>query len=360
MKLSGNKIQIDYTPLIFSDFMTISGGTPVQFYDGNFYYPNRAGSPGSPIVIKHAIKFVDQDGVLSLFPYSTLFYENDVLITAQTAGYTILPNNELRVSKNVAAGTTLVIRAESEMLDTRTDKVYKVSNKTYLRTILKTEAPYQLELSPSGRQTFDGYRNPNTITTVTAAVKIDGKDIASYAGVTFKWLNADGLDCVDNELYADAYSNGNRTITIDKTYIDNETISCEAWLSGKLIAFDSVTFVRKFNSFRSEVRIPELPITAGVTQLNCSVHLHDVLGEIDVDASFLVAWMLQEGVSTAREIATGAKTQIPISSLNLKAVNVQIYPDLKRREAWAAITDDDDYILTDDDDNVLTVETYGA
>lgn len=360
MKLTGNRIQIDYTPLIFSDSMSILGGSAVQFFDGNSYYPDRAGSPGSPIIIKHAIEFVDQDGVLSLFPYSTLFYENDVLITAQTAGYTILPNNEIRVAKNVTAGTTLVIRAESEMLDTRTNKVYKVSNKTYLRTILKTEAPYQLELSPSGRQTFDGYRNPNTTTPVTAVVKIDGKDIASYAGVTFKWLNADGLDCVDNELYADAYSNGNRTITIDKTYIDNETITCEAWLSGKLIAFDSVTFVRKFNSFRSEVRIPELPITAGVTHLNCAVYLYDIVGEIDVDASFLVAWMLKEGSTAAREIATGAKPKIPVSLLNLKAASLDIYPDLKRREAWAAIVDDDDYILTDDDDNALTVETYGV
>ena len=146
-----------------------------------------------------------------------------------------------------------------------------------------------MNLSQRGVVYFDAYRNPNTTTTVTAVLKKDGADVTDFTGIIFKWLNADGLDALENELYADSYSADGRTLTVDKTYIDNETIRCEAWKGTELIAFDTVSFVRKFNSYRAEVRIPELPLQAGVTTLNCSVIITDMLGNINVDAAFLVA-----------------------------------------------------------------------
>jgi hypothetical protein len=63
-----------------------------------------------------------------------------------------------------------------------------------------------------------------------------------------------------------------------------------------------------------------------------------------------------------KQVGEGANTQIPISSINLKAANLSIYPDIKRREAFAALTtidDEEEVLLTDDDDNVLTIETFG-
>lgn len=358
MKLSGQRIQTEYTPLKISGNLLITGGPAVQFYDGASYFPNRSGSPASPILITHDVKAVDPDGILSSFSFSTLFYENDTLITAETAGYVLVGSNAVRVEKNVPAGTSIVIKAVSELLDSRSGKVYRQEDITFLRTILKTDSPYQLNLSQRGIIPFDAYRNPNVTTTVTATLRKDGADLSDYTGIVFKWLNPSGLDAVENELYADAYSNGNRTLTVDKTYIDHEIIRCEAWKGEELIAFDTVTFVRKFNSFRADVRTPEIPLRAGVTTLNCSILLTDHLGNIDVDAAFLVTWIVSEN-GVEKTVGTGANIQVPVSSVNLKA-DLKIYPDVKRREAYAALTTDDpDELLTDDEDNVLTVETYG-
>ena len=358
MKLSGNKIQIEYTPLKISGNLLITGGPAVQFYDGASYFPNRSGSPSSPILITHDLSAVDPDGILTSFQFSTLFYENDTLIISSTPGYTLIGANAVRVEKNVPAGTSVVIKAVSELLDSRSGKVYRREDTTYLRTLLKSEAPYQMELSQRGVVFFDAYRNPNVTTTVTATLKKDGADLSDYTGIVFKWLNPAGLDAVENELYADAYSNGNRTLTVDKTYIDHELIRCEAWIGSEMIAFDTVTFVRKFNSFRADVHIPENPIQTGVNTLNCSIDITDVLGNVDVNAAFLVTWMVTEG-GVNRQLATGTPAAIPVSSINLKAIP-DIWVDLKRREAFAALTTDDpDELLTDDDDNVLTIETFG-
>ena len=335
-----------------------TGGATVQFFDGNYYYPNREGSPSSPILITHELSAVDPDGILTEFEFTTKFYENDTLITSSTAKYELIDEHTLKVMKNIPAGTSVVIRAVSELLDTRNDKVYRREDTTYLRTILKVEAPYQLELSQRGAIFFDGYRNPNTTETITAKLKKEGVDLDSYTGITFKWLNQDNVDVVDNELYGDEYSNNGRTLTLDKKYIDDETIKCEAWMNGEMIAFDTVTFTRKFNSFRTEIRIPELPIAAGTESLNCTVLVYDLKGNVDVDEAFLCTWYVSEN-GIEREVGTGASISIPVSSLNLKASALQIYPDLKRREAWAALVDADDYLLTDSDGAVLTVETYG-
>lgn len=358
MKITGNNIYGSDVPLIYSDNLLIIGGTGIQHFDGVNFLPNRESIPGSPLIIKHVIDFKDPTGLMTVFPYSTLFYANDVLITAQTPGYEILSNNELKVTKNVPHGTTVVIRADSEMLDTRTGLVYKVSNKTYLRTILKAPAPYQLELSPSGRQLFDAHRNPNTIQNITAVVKLDGENITDYSGITFKWLNSDGLDCVDNELYADKYTN-NRTLTIDKTYIDHESIKCEAWMDGKIIAFDTVTFVRHWHSLDPRVDIPQLPINGLSSILNCNLLIKDTVGQINVDAGYLVDWMLKEGTAAPRKVGSNAVTTVPVSSINLKASPIELYPDIKRRLAWAGLETSDGFILVDDNDNVLTVEDYG-
>ena len=358
MKLSGNKIQTEYTPLKIAGNLIITGGPAVQFFDGVNYVPNRAGTPSSPILVTHDLSAVDPDGILTSFQFSTLFYENDTLITSSTSGYTLTGANAVRVEKNIPAGTSVVIKAVSELLDSRSGKVYRREDTTYLRTLLKSEAPYQMELSQRGVVYFDAYRNPNTTTTVTAVLKKDGADLSDYTGIIFKWLNPDGLDVVENELYADAYSNGNRTLTVDKTYIDHELIRCEAWIGSEMVAFDTVTFVRKFNSFRADVHIPENPIQPGVSMLNCSIDITDVLGNVDVNAAFLVTWMVTEG-GVSRQLATGTPATIPASSINLKA-SPEIWVDLKRREAFAALTTDDpDELLTDDDDNVLTVETFG-
>lgn len=358
MKISGKDIRRIYTPLFVSGNLVISGGAAVQFFDGNYYYPNREGSPASPILITHELSAVDPDGILTKFDFTTKFYENDSLITSSTAKYELVGDHVLKVMKNIPAGTSAVIKAVSELLDTRTGKIYTRTDVTYLRTILKTEAPYQLELSPRGAIFFDAYRNPNTTETITALLRRDGEVITNFTGITFKWLNRDGVDVVDNELYGDKYSNGNRTLQIDKKYIDNETIKCEAWKDGEMIAFDTVTFTRRFNSFRSEIRTPELPLAPGVNNLNCTLLMYDHLGEIDVDAAFLVTWIINENGSE-REVATGSVASIPVSSVNMNAATLQIYPDVKRREAWAALVDSDDYLLTDSDGAVLTVETYG-
>lgn len=362
MKLNQQRITIleSEDALNVSSALNLSGGPLVQFFDGTSYTPNREGIVSSPIILEHNLYAVTQSGNPLSISVTTLFYENDVLIDSANSNYELISPNKLKVKKNVSGGTSIVIKAVSKFVEPNTGKLYERQDIATLRTIIKTEAPYQMNLSQRGVVYFDAYRNPNTTTQVTASLKKGTADVTNYTGIVFKWLNAAGLDAVENELYADAYSNGNRTLTVDKTYIDNETIRCEAWIGTELIAFDTVSFVRKFNSYRADVRIPELPLQAGVTTLSCSVIITDILGNVDVDAAFLVAWMVSEA-GVVRQVAAGASVQIPVSSINMKAANLMIYPDVKRREAFAALTTDDpDELITDDLDNVLVVETYGA
>lgn len=360
MKLNQRQITVLNDLMNVSSALNVSGGGLVQFFDGTSYTPNREGAVASPIILTHNLNIVSNLGTPVTASITTLFYENDVLIDAANANYELVGANGLKVKKNVPGGSSIVIKAISKFVDPGSGKLYERQNTVTLRTIIKAEAPFQMNLSQRGVVYFDGYRNPNTTAQVTASLKKGITDVTDFTGITFKWLNAAGLDAVENELYADAYTNGNRTLTVDKTYIDNETIKCEAWRGTELIAFDTVTFVRKFNSFRADVRIPELPIQAGVTTLNCSVIITDILGNIDVDAAFIVAWMVSEA-GVVRQVASGASVQIPISAINMKAANLMIYPDVKRREAFAALTTEDiDELITDDLDNVLVVETYGA
>jgi len=359
MKLDSRKIAIleNEDPINVASSLNVTGGPVVQFFDGTNYYPNRAGTPSSPIMMTHNVNVISMSGAPIVVSLSTLFYENDVLIDSANPGYE-LTGSSLKVKKNVPGGTAINIRAKSQFIEPNTGKLYERQDVVTLRTLIKAESPYQMQLSQRGVVYFDAYRNPNTTTTVTAVLKKDGADLSDYTGIIFKWLNPDGLDVVENELYADAYSNGNRTLTVDKTYIDHELIRCEAWIGSEMVACDTVTFVRKFNSFRADVHIPENPIQPGVSMLNCSIDITDVLGNVDVNAAFLVTWMVTEG-GVNRQLATGTPAAIPASSINLKA-SPEIWVDLKRREAFAALTTDDpDELLTDDDDNVLTVETFG-
>lgn len=360
MKLSGHKIQREFTPLRVSGSLNVTGGSVVQFYDGVSYTPNREGTPSSPILLTHSVNAFDTDaGMQVSVPIITTFYENDVAISGSTAGYELL-GSSLKVKKNIAAGTSVVIKAISKFVDTRNNKIYEREDTVTLRTIIKAEAQYQLDLSQKGVVYFDGYRNPDTVTTVVATLKQGNVVVDDLTGITLKWLNAAGLDAVDNELYADSVSLDRRTLTVDKTYINNELIICEAWKDGAMIATENVTFVRKFNSFRTDIRVPELPLLPGVDILSCSIVITDILGNIDVDAAFLVTWMVSEN-GVDRPVATGASVKIPVSSIDMGAFNLSLYPDVKRREAFAALTTDDpDELLTDDFDNILTVETFGA
>jgi hypothetical protein len=359
MKLSGHKIQREFTPLRVSGSLNVTGGSVVQFYDGVSYTPNREGTPSSPILLTHSVRAYNIDSSAEVpITYATTFYENDVVITSGTAGYELL-GNSLKVKKNIPGATAVVIKAVSKFVDTRNNKIYEREDAVTLRTIIKAEAQYQLDLSEKGIVYFDGYRNPNSTTTVTATLKKGMDIVTDMTGITLKWLNSDGLDAVENELYADSVSADGKTLTIDKTYINHELIKCEAWKDGVMIATENVTFVRKFNSFRTDIRVPELPLLPGVNTLSCSIAIIDILGNIDVDAAFLVTWMVSEN-GVDRAVATGASVKIPVSSINMAAANLSIYPDIKRREAFAALTSEDpDELLTDDSDNVLTVETYG-
>lgn len=360
MRLSGNNIKIEFTPLRVSGSLTVTGGALVQFYDGVSFTPNREGVPSSPILLTHTVSAFNTDAnSQAIIAITTTFYENDVVISGATPGYEII-GSALKVAKNIPAGTSVDIRAVSKFVDTRNNKIYEREDLVTLRTIIKADAQYQLDLNQSGVVYFDGYRNPNVTTTVTATLKKGNAVVSDLTGITLKWLNSAGLDAVENELYADSVSIDQKTLTVDKTYIDNDLITCEAWKDGVLIATNNVTFIRKFNSFRADIRIPELPLLAGVTSLNCSIAITDMLGNIDVNAAFLVTWIISEG-GVNREVASGASVRIPISSINMSAANLQIYPDMKRREAFAALTTEDpEELLTDDLDNVLTVETFGA
>ena len=361
MRLSGNKITTEFTPLQVTGAIVLTGGAAVQFYDGTSYTPDRS---GSPIVIRHNISVINPDqavtGAITITP-TTTFYENGAVISSATAGYTLVGTDSLRVNKNIPSGASVEIKAKSEFVDSRTGKTYEREDTITLRTLLKATAQYSLELDKKGKVAFDAYRNPNTTTTVTATLKQGATEVTDLTGIALKWLNADGQDAVENELYADTVTPNGKTITIDKTYIDHEKITCEAWRGQELLATESVTFIRKFNSFRTDVRIPELPLKVGINKLTCSLLITDMIGNVNVDEAFLVTWMVTEG-STSRAVGTGANVVIPVSAINMKAANLSIFPDIKRREAFAALTDmqgSEEVLLTDDNDNVLTAETYG-
>lgn len=361
MKLSGNKIQVEFTPLRVSGSLSVTGGALVQFFDGTNYSPDREGTPSSPILLTHTVSAFDADNNSEVnLEATTTFYENDVVISGSTEGYELM-GNELLVRKNVSPASSIVIRAVSEFIDTRSNKVYQREDSVTLRTLLKAEVQYNIELSLSGVVYFDGYRNPNTLQTIEATLKQGEDEVSDLTGIELRWLNKAGLDAEENELYVDSISSDSKTIVIDKTYIDNEHIVIEAWRDGAMIATNNVTFVRRFNSFRTEIRIPEIPIVQGTTTLNLSIEITDILGNIDVDEAFLVNWLVSEN-GVERKVGTGASVEIPVPSFNSSS-NLQIYPDVKRREAFAAITVDDgggEALLTDDEDNVLTIETYGA
>ena len=364
MKLSGNKIQAEFTPLRVSGSLNVTGGALVQFYDGVSYTPNREGIPASPILLTHSVSAFDVDSnTQAVIELSTTFYEDNVVISESTEGYELL-NNSLKVEKNITPGTSVVIKAISKFIDVRNNKLYEREDAVTLRTILKAEPQYLLNLSHRGVVYFDAYRNPNTTTDVLLTLKKGGDIIQGLVakGYEVKWLNQAGLDIEENELYVDTIPAGREGITVDKTYIDHEQIRCEVWKDGVLLATDSVTFIRKFNSFRTEIRIPELPISPGVRELSCSISIADTLGNVDVDAAFLVNWIISDN-GIEREVASGASAKIPIDPASFRAANIRIFPDLKRREAYAAVTVVDageETLLTDDDDNVLTIETYGA
>lgn len=364
MKLNQRKITIleSEDALNVTSSLNVTGGGLVQFFDGVNYTPNRVGTVASPIILTHNLNVATIGGSPLEISFTTLFYENDVLIDATNASYELIGTNGLKVKKNVAGGTSIVIKAISKFVDPVTGKLHERIDTATLRTIIKAEPQYQLNLSQRGVVYFDAYRNPNTTTNVSLTLKKGETVIQNLVanGYEVRWLNSAGLDIEANELYVDTIPAGREGITVDKTYIDHEQIRCEVWKDGVLLATDSVTFVRRFNPYRSDVRIPELPLQVGVTTLNCSVILTDMLGNIDVDAAFLVNWFVSEA-GVERQVATGASVQIPVSSINLKAANLMIYPDVKRREAFAALTTDDiDELITDDLDNVLVVETYGA
>jgi hypothetical protein len=357
-KLIGS-IPVEYPPLSVTSSINVTGGSVVQFYDGVNYTPNREGSPSSPIQITHNVSAVDPDGGSVTITRSTTFFEDDIAI-ASGDGYGVT-GNVLLVEKNIPAGTAVVIKARTQFVDNRSGAVYERIDTVMLRTILKAEAQFQLELSQRGRVFFDGYRNPNVTTTVTAQLKQGSEEITDLTDITLKWLNSADLDAVENELYADAVSEDGRELTVDKTYIDHELITCEAWRDSELIASDTVTFIRKFNDVRFEDYIIGLPITPLEKEIVCTLEAYDMVGAIDVNAAFLLTWIVNEG-GVEKELGQGTPLTVPVSSLNLKASSIRIYADVKQREAYAALTAMDageEVLLTDENDNVLTIETYG-
>lgn len=359
MKFVGRKIETDHTPLVVSGALNVTGGSLVQFYDGTNYSPNREGVPSSPILLTHTISVRDPDSGQLLNPSTnTTFYENDVTLSASSSGYELVDGNGLKVSKNVAANNQIVVRAVTEFLDDRSELVYKREDFVTLRTILKAEAQYNLTLTPGNVVFFDAYRNPNTPATVTATLKHGNDVVADFSGIEFKWLNSAGVDIVANELFGTAVSPDGKELTVDKTYINKEVITCEVWTGSKLLDSAAVTYVRKFNSFEVNTDIIGLPIQPGANTVTCTMQIQDMKGVVDVNAAFLLRWMVNED-GFHRQLGTGTPFEFTTSDIDMTASKREVYPDLKRRMAFAALTDAQGRLLTAENGKVLTAETFG-
>lgn len=359
MKLIGSKIQTEHTPLRVGGSLNILGGSAVQFFDGTNYSPNREGTLSSPILLIHNLSIADPDSGEIITPATnTTFYENEVAISSSTSGYELIAGDSVKVVKNIPANTQVVVKAVTEFVDPRSGRVYSREDIITLRTILKAEAQYNLTLNPHGAVYFDAYRNPNTMTTITAKLTHGNDLVTNFTGIVFKWLNAQGLDIVENELYGVSLSADKKTLTIDKTYINKETITCEAWKDGKIVGTSTATFIRKFNSYRPDVNVVGLPLQPGVNNIKCLLTITDTIGTVDVNAAFLLRWMIRED-GIERHLGTGTPFVFTRDDINMSASTIEVYPNLKRREAFAALTDESGAILTDDDGNVLTTETYG-
>lgn len=359
MIVKGNKIQTEYTPLQVAGAINIQGGSVVQFFDGANYFPNRAGEPSSPILLTHQLSIHDPDTNQEITPaMNTTFYEDDIAISTTTSGYELVGAHAVKVVKNIPANSQVIIKAVTEFVDPRNDRLYKREDFITLRTLLKAEAQYTLDLNPHGAVYFDAYRNPNTQTQVVAKLSHGNTEVFDLTGITIKWLNPEGLDIVENELYGISYSADRRTLTIDKTYINKDTIICEAWKDSMIISTATVTFVRKFNAYRLEVNVTGIPLLPGVDNIRCICNITDTIGPVDVNAAFLLKWMVNED-GFHRQLGTGTPFVFTRDDVNMSAAILEVYPDLKRREAFAALTDEFGNPLTDEFGNILTAETYG-
>lgn len=356
-RLTGHSIPVEYTPLTVSGGIKVEGGALAQFYDGKNYLPNREGVPASPIVLQHIVDIIDTDNMVNAFSKATTFYENNTPITSDSSGYHLLPPDSLRVEKNIPAGQEVRISAVTEFLDPRTNRYYSREDSVLLRTILRAEGLYQLELSPRSRQVFDAYRKPNKTVAINLKLSKSDTEITDFTGLIIKWLNSAGLPVVENELYALEVQNSNRRLVVDLSFIENEVINCEIWKGSEIIARDTVTFARRYNSFRSDIEIPEIPIMPGTRQLTADLYLDDYQGEIDVDEAFDVRWILNTAGSE-QEVGTGSGTIVPLSRLDL-AKSLSLYPDIKRRQAWGVLTDKDNKVLTQGDGTPLAFQLLG-
>ena len=96
----------------------------------------------------------------------------------------------------------------------------------------------------------------------------------------------------------------------------------------------------------------------GINNIKCLLNIADSIGNVDVNAAFLLRWMIRED-GIERHLGTGTPFVFTRDDINMSASTIEVYPNLKRREAFAALTDDDGAILTDESGNILTTETYG-
>lgn len=354
MRLQSRKIEVQHSPLQVSGSLTVQGGALVQFYDGVSYVPNREGTPSSPILLTHNVDAANPDRALTgnvNILLSTNFYENGEYITNATYGYRV-EGNTLLVRKNTPADGALEIKAISKFVDSRTNKVYERQDSVVMRTIIKEEPQYSVSLSTPKIIYFDGYREPNTMMSVSAQLKRGEEEVTNFEGITFKWKNKDGAEVLDSELYAESIYLDGTVLFVDKAYINKEHIICEVWKDGTMVANASTSIIRKFNSFRTEVAIPELPLHPGTTHITCQLKLDDMVGEIDVDDAFDVVWIVNEW-NIDRIVGSGANYKLPVDSIDLKDRNLSIFPDIRRKECYGALCDNN-YIYTDNQGRVLT------